>query len=268
MSTGNLYIVATPIGNLGDFSQRAIETLQNADIIACEDTRVTQKLLNHFGINTKTISYHKFSEKERSVKLIELLKQGQNVALVSDAGTPLISDPGSILVDEAKKENIKVVPIPGCCAVITALSAIYNDGTFAFMGFFPQKNSEAIKALAFVKDFNLVFYESPNRILKTLEFIRENIESVDISVAKELTKIHEDINTFEISEMMKYLKNTVIKGEFVFVIHKKEDTQKAEYMEKAQKLLKEGYSAKDVSKIISTLFDVSKNEVYKKISEL
>ena len=268
MSAGNLYIVATPIGNLGDFSARGIETLQNADIIACEDTRVTQKLLNHFGISTKTISYHKFSEKERSEKLIELLKQGQNIALVSDAGTPLISDPGSILVNEAAKENIKVIPVPGCCAFITALSAIHNDGTFTFMGFFPQKQTEAIKALSFANDFNLVFYESPNRIIKTLLLIKETLGSVNISVAKELTKIHEDIKSLEISEMINYLGNSIVKGEFLFIIHKKPIKEEFDYTEKAQKLLKDGFSTKDVSKIISALFDVPKNEVYQKISKL
>lgn len=268
MEKGSLYIVATPIGNLGDFSSRAVETLNNVDIVACEDTRVTQKLLNHFGINTKTISYHKFSEKERSRKLLEILKSGQNVALVSDAGTPLISDPGSILVDEARKEKIKIIPIPGCCAAITALSTVYNDGTFAFLGFFPQKVSDMENVLKYSCDFNLVFYESPNRILKTLYFIREKLGSVSISVARELTKLYEDINTFEISEMIEYLEKTILKGEIVFVIHKKEKEEKIEYIDNAKKLLKEGFSAKDVSKIISLLFNVSKNEVYKKIAAL
>ena len=268
MENGRLYIVATPIGNLSDFSKRAIETLKNVDIIACEDTRVTQKLLNHFGINTKTISYHKFSEKERSQKLIEFLKSGQDIALVSDAGTPLISDPGSVLVDEAGKESVKIIPIPGCCAAITALSAIHNDGTFAFLGFFPQKESDVGKVLGYSKDFNLVFYESPNRILKTLCLIREKLGSVTISVARELTKIHEDINTFEISDMIGYLEKTTIKGEIVFVVHKKEFTEQVEYINKAKKLLKEGFSVKDVSKIIASLFDVSKNEIYKKIADL
>lgn len=267
MSKGSLYIVATPIGNLGDFSQRAAEVLKSVDIIACEDTRVTQKLLNHFDIQTKTISYHKFSEKERSGKIIEMLLNGQNVALVSDAGTPLISDPGSILVDEAKKQDIKVIPIPGCCAVITALSAIHNDGTFAFMGFFPQKLSDAKNVLIHAKDFNLVFYESPNRILKTLGFIKENLASINVSVARELTKIYEDINTLEISEMEEYLQKSPVKGEIVLVVHKKEVKENTDYISKAEKLLDGGFSAKDAAKIVSTLFDVSKNEVYKKLLE-
>lgn len=268
MGNGKLYIVATPIGNLGDFTIRAAEVLKTVDIIACEDTRVTQKLLNHYGITTKTISYHKFSEKERSGKLIDFLKNGQNVALVSDAGTPLISDPGSILVNEAKKENLQVIPVPGCSALITALSGIHNDGTFAFLGFFPQKLSDMQKVLDYVSAFNLVFYESPNRILKTLYFIKENIGSVNISVARELTKVHEDINTFEISDMINYLEKTVVKGEIVFVVHKREKQENIEYSDKVKSLLKEGFGAKDVAKIISVFYDVSRNEVYKKVNEI
>ena len=268
MSSGVLYIVATPIGNLGDFSQRAIDTLVSVDIIACEDTRVTQKLLNHFGINTQTISYHKFSEKERSQKLIGLLKSGKNVALVSDAGTPLISDPGSVLVQEARNENIKIVPISGPSAIITALSAIYNDGIFAFCGFVPQKVSEFEKFVKYINDFNLVFYESPNRIIKTLYLCKEIFGDITVSVARELTKIYEDINTFTVTDMINYLENGVVKGEIVLVLHKVSNVQpNLEYMEKAEKLIKLGYSAKDTSQIISAIFDVKKNEVYKNILE-
>lgn len=268
MNVGILYIVATPIGNLGDMSQRAIDTLSAVDIIACEDTRVTQKLLNHFGINTQTISYHKFSEKERSKKLIEILKSGKNVALVSDAGTPLISDPGSILVKEAREEKIKVVPISGPSAIITTLSAIYNDGVFAFCGFAPQKRAEFEKFTNHIQDFNLVFYESPNRIIKTLYLCKEIFGDITVSVARELTKIYEDINTFAISDMISYLENGVVKGEFVLVLHKvNQDKVEVEYMDKAVKLLQLGYSAKDTAQIISTLFDVKKNEVYKNIIE-
>ena len=267
MEQGSLYIVATPIGNLSDFTQRAIDTLQRVDIIACEDTRVTQKLLNHFGINTKTMSYHKFSEKERSVRLLQILQDGKNVALVSDAGTPLISDPGSILVEEVRKQGIKVIPIPGCCALVTALSAIKNDGQFAFCGFFPQKEAEVEMYKKFVFDFDMVFYESPNRILKSLSIIKKYFGDVKISFARELTKIYEEIKTSQIDEMIEYLKNATIKGEFVLVIHKKQSSEtNVEYMQHAEKLLKLGYSTKDVSKIISAIFDVSKNEVYKNLN--
>ena len=268
MEFGTLYIVATPIGNLGDFSSRAIQTLQSADIIACEDTRVTQKLLNHFGIKTKTISYHKFSEKEQSKKLINMLKNGQNIALVSDAGTPLISDPGNILVEIARTENITIVPVPGCCAAITALSAISASGSFAFMGFFPQKQSEIQPILKYSEHHNLVFYESPNRILKTLQTIQKTLGNVTISIGRELTKIHEDIKTLEISKMIEYLNNSTLKGEIVFIIHKKEYTDHADYIAPAKKLLQEGFSAKDTAKIISIIFEMPKNEVYKNITLL
>jgi len=267
MANGVLYIVATPIGNLGDFSQRAIETLSNVDLIACEDTRVTLKLLNHFGINTKTISYHKFSEKERSEKLIAFLLEGKNIALVSDAGTPIISDPGSILVQEARSNNIKVVPIPGPCAVITALSSIVNDGTFSFCGFIPQNKSELENYQKFLFNFNLVFYESPNRIIKTLYSCREIFGEIFVTVARELTKIHEDINTFNISEMINYLENSVVKGEIVLVLHKKtkNDKENIDFDICAKKLMEKGYSAKDTAQIISTIFNVKKNDVYKNI---
>ena len=265
MSSGILYIVATPIGNLCDISQRAITTLSDADLIACEDTRVTQKLLNHYKIITKTISYHKFSEKERSAKLINLLLEGKNIALVSDAGTPIISDPGSILVEEARKNNIKVIPVPGCSAITTFLSAISNDGLFAFCGFFPQKESEIYKYKKFTGDFNLVFYESPNRIIKSLNLIKEIFGEVKISLGRELTKIHEDINTFLISDMINYLSATTVKGEIVFVIHKTDIKENIDYTEYARKLSQKGYSAKDVSIILSTIFDVPKNIIYKSL---
>ncbi len=263
MGKGVLYIVATPIGNLNDASARMIETLSIVDLIACEDTRVTQKLLNHFGINTKTISYHKFSEAEKSATLIELLNEGKNVALVSDAGTPLISDPGSILVEKARENDIKVVPIPGCSAVITALSSINNDGLFSFCGFFPQKESEIVKYKKYIPDFNLVFYESPNRIIKSLYLIKNIFGNINVSVARELTKIYEDINTFTISEMINYLENSTVKGEIVLVLHKYEPVNNFEYRDYAEKLFKKGYSSKDIAQILSTIFNISKNEIYK-----
>jgi len=265
MTNGILYIVATPIGNLSDISQRAIHVLSEADLIACEDTRVTQKLLNHYQINTKTISYHKFSEKERSSKLITLLSEGKNIALVSDAGTPLISDPGSILVKEARNNNIKVIPIPGCSAIATILSSVSNDGLFAFCGFFPQKIAEVQKYKRIISEFNLVFYESPNRIIKTLETIREVFGEIEISMGRELTKIHEDIQTFSIADMLNYLTNSIVKGEIVFVVHKTEIKENIEYSEYADKLIKKGYSAKDISIILSTIFDIPKNIIYKSL---
>ncbi len=266
MNKGTLYIVATPIGNLSDFSQRGVDTLKNVDIVACEDTRVTQKLLNHYGISTKTLSYHKFSEKQRSGKIIELLNEGKSVALVSDAGTPLISDPGSVLVSEVSKIGVKVVPIPGACAMVSALSAAPCSGKFAFLGFFPQKQSDIDNLSKYIYDFDLVFYESPNRILKTLEILRENFGEITVSLARELTKIYEDINTLSISDMVEHLSKTVVKGEITFIIHRLEtEKNDVEYIAEAKKLLEEGFSPKDTAKIISIIFNLPKNEVYKKI---
>lgn len=265
MNKGTLYIVATPIGNLSDITQRAVDVLNHVDIIACEDTRVTQKLLNHFGIKTKTISYHKFSEQKRSAEILGKLNDGLNVALVTDAGTPLISDPGSILVENVRKENIKVVPIVGACAVTGLLQSIQNSGKFAFIGFFPQKKEEINHLENFIYDFDIVFYEAANRILETLENIKEIFgETIKISIGRELTKKFEDINTFEINKMIEHLKANTIKGEIVALIHKIEKVKENKnYSKEITKLLDKGFSAKDIGIILSELGFGNKNEIYK-----
>lgn len=265
MNKGTLYIVATPIGNLSDITQRAVDVLNSVDIIACEDTRVTQKLLNHFDIKTKTLSYHKFSEQKRSAEILGKLNDGLNVALVTDAGTPLISDPGSILVENVRKENIKVVPIVGACAVTGLLQSIQNSGKFAFIGFFPQKKEEINHLENFIYDFDIVFYEAANRILETLENIKEIFgETIKISIGRELTKKFEDINTFEISKMIEHLKANTIKGEIVALIHKIEKVKENKnYSKEITKLLNKGFSAKDIGIILSELGFGNKNEIYK-----
>ena len=265
MSKGTLYVVATPIGNLSDITQRAVDVLKHVDIIACEYTRVTQKLLNHFDIKTKTLSYHKFSEQKRSAEIIEKLTNGLNVALVTDAGTPLISDPGSILVEKVRNENIKIVPVVGACAVIGLLQSVQNSGNFAFIGFFPQKKEEIQQLEKIIYDFDIVFYEAANRILETLENIQEIFgETIKISIGRELTKKFEDINTFEIKEMIEHLKANTIKGEIVALIHKIEKVKENKnFSEAITKLLKKGFSAKDISVILSELDFGNKNEIYK-----
>ena len=268
MQKGVLYIVATPIGNLSDFSVRAIDILNEVDFIACEDTRVTQILLNHYKINKKTISYHKFSEKERVNKFIEYLNDGKNIALVSDAGTPLISDPGCVLVTEAQKIGVKVIPVPGCCALITALCAVPNSGNFAFCGFFPQNETDIQKFKSYVNDFDLVFYESPKRVFYSLSLVKKIFGEVKVSFARELTKIYEEIKTMNVSDLIAYFNEIKIKGEFVLIIHKiVKSKDETDFINEAEKLLKLGYSKKDVSKIISTIMPVSKNVVYKKLNE-
>lgn len=184
------YIVPTPIGNLGDITFRAIEVLKAVDVIACEDSRNTQKLLNHFEIKTKLISYHKFNEKERVNLFLNMLSEGKTVALVSDAGTPLICDPGSVLLEELKLNNIKVTSLPGACALTTFLSQVPRAGEdFAFVGFLPKSESKIFEILQKFSHTNLVFYDSPNRLLKTLEYINKFNPDAKVAVGRELTKI-------------------------------------------------------------------------------
>ena len=223
---GNLFIVATPIGNLKDMTSRAIETLKEVDIILCEDTRTSLKLLNHFDIKNKLISYHKFNETKQTEKIIEDLKEGKNIALISDAGTPCVSDPGYILVNEAKKEKIKVIPIGGISASITALSASgLNSDKFVFQGFYPRETKDKNKLIKEIKDSNIkthILYESPKRIEKTLGYIYDNLGNISISVYRELTKMHETNYHGNISEVIKQLNEdeNKSKGEYTFIIEK------------------------------------------------
>ena len=204
---GTLFIVATPIGNLSDFSKRAVETLKECDLILVEDTRQTIKLLNFFEIKKKMVSYHKFNEKERTMEIINDLKNGKNIALVSDAGTPCISDPGYILVKEARENNIKVIGIPGCSAVITALSIGGLDtSSFSFYGFVPTENKAKKQLFNEIKTSKVktkVIYESPKRIIKTLSELSNDIPECVVSVCSELTKIHEKCIYGKIDEVIK-----------------------------------------------------------------
>lgn len=221
---GTLFVVATPIGNLNDLSLRAIETLNNSDLILAEDTRQTIKLLNHFNIKKKMISYHKFNETKRTIDIIEDLKNGKNIALVSDAGTPCISDPGYILVKQARENNINVIGIPGCSAVITALSIGGLDtSSFAFYGFVPSDNKNKKALFEEIKHSKIktkVLYESPKRIIKLLLELNSEIPGCVVSVCSELTKIHEKCVhgkiDYVLSEMIKDPNSD--KGEYVVLI--------------------------------------------------
>ena len=189
---GTLYICPTPIGNLEDITLRVLRVLKEVDFIACEDTRVTQKLLNRYEINTKLISYHKFSEKEKSNYIVQLLNEGKSIALVSDAGTPLISDPGIELL----KHDINVIPLPGPSSVITALSATPRNGTdFVFIGFLPKTKKAKEDFLRKYSDIDIVAFESPNRLVKSLQEILEVLGNRKVTIARELTKIYEEIKT-------------------------------------------------------------------------
>ncbi len=219
------YVVATPIGNLGDITLRAIETLRNVDMILCEDTRVTKNLLNKYDIKKPTMSYHAQSKLSKTDKIFDLLKEGKDLALVSDAGTPGISDPGAMLVSKIKEEltdTVQVIPIPGASAVITALSASgLPTHEFTFLGFLPHKKGREtlFKEIAEAKR-TFAFYESPHRILKTLESLNKFAPTKKVCVARELTKIYEEIKTGTAEEILEYLEKNPVKqkGEFTVLV--------------------------------------------------
>ncbi len=222
---GTLYVVATPIGNLSDFSPRAVETLNTCDLILVEDTRQTIKLLNYFNIKKKMVSYHKFNETERGLEIIESLKNGSNIALVSDAGTPCISDPGYILVKMARENDIEVIGIPGCSAVITALSVGGLDtSSFAFYGFVPTDNKGKKKLYECIKTSNIktkVIYESPKRIISTIKDIIHEMPGCMVCVCSEITKLHEKYFYGKVEEVYDKMSNNsnINKGEYVILIN-------------------------------------------------
>ena len=268
---GNLYIVATPIGNLEDITLRAIKILKQVNLIAAEDTRHTLKLLNHLGINKPLISYHRHNEKEKSNELIQKLKNGENIALVSDAGTPGICDPCEEIIKKCIELNINVIPIPGACAMINALivSGI-NTNEFTFLGFLPL-NKKLIKSkLEEIKKSNktIIIYEAPHKLQTTLKNLEEIIENRRIVLARELTKIHEEFIRYNIHDLIKKSEN--IKGEIILII------EGNNYIEEENNLLnltleehykyyeKLGFDKKEIIKKIAKDKNVNKNEIYKK----
>lgn len=231
---GILYVVATPIGNLDDFTKRAIDTLKSVDIILCEDTRHSLILLNHYDIKNKLLAYHKFNEKEKVNSIIEMLKNGKNIAIITDAGLPCVSDPGYILVEQARLNNIEVIGVGGISASLTALSisGLKND-SFTFYGFFPRETKDKKRLIDDIKKSDVdtfIFYESPKRILKTLEYLKDNLGNIKICVCSDLTKLHEKSYFGNINYVYETLLNNenVEKGEYTFVIEKsfKEEEQK------------------------------------------
>ena len=262
---GTLFLVATPIGNLNEVSPRTIQTLTNAEVIACEDTRNTRKLLSHFDIHTKMVAYHNFNEKEEYSKLIDILKDGKDVALVSDAGYPLISDPGYVLVNEVIKENINIVTISGPSAGINALVASgLETSHYMFYGFLNAKASQAKKELEELKSFpyTIIFYEAPHRINKTLSLMLEVLGDRKACVARELTKLHEEYIRDNLSNLI----DREYKGEIVLLIEGcKKDNQELEQkdlLKEVESLIKKGLKTKDACKEIADKYKVSKNDLY------
>ncbi len=270
---GILYVVGTPIGNLSDITKRAIDTLNSVDIIACEDTRTSSVLLKHFNINKRLVSYHKFNEKGKSNNLIDELKKGLNIALISDAGCPCISDPGAILVHEAIINNIEVIAIPGASAVITSLMTCGMDTTsFTFYGFLDRENKKMEEDLLKIKHDSsniAVIYESPKRLMKTLDKVRDILDNPYISVCNDLTKKFEKkyyglVN--EVQEELSVNPNSEL-GEYVLLIEKKKDNfeNKEEYSLESliiDEMLKHNCTMKDAIKLVSEKYRINKNLVY------
>lgn len=272
---GKLYIVATPIGNLEDITLRAINILKDVDIIAAEDTRHTLKLLNHFEISKPLISYHRHNEDIKTDILINKLLDGNNIALVSDAGTPAISDPGEEVVKEAIKNNIEVIPIPGACAAITALvGSGMNTKEFTFIGFLPLNKKLRKNKFEEIRNSTntLIVYEAPHKLINTLEDLRDILENRNIVLARELTKVHEEFIRGSVDEVLNKIDNP--KGECILIIEGNSESNCEEYIFNDMSLdehynyyKNKGYSKKEIIKQIAKDKNVNKNEIYMKFIE-
>jgi 16S rRNA (cytidine1402-2'-O)-methyltransferase len=262
----SLYIVSTPIGNLDDVTFRAIEVLKKSDIVLCEDTRRSLKLLNHFKIKKKLVSYHKFNEKKQVLNIIEHINQGKILSLISDAGTPLLSDPGRILVNQCIDNKIKIVPIPGASSIITAMSISGFNDQFLFYGFLPKKENELQKVLVSLSQskFSQVFFIPALKINFYIKNFKKYYSGRKILIAKELTKIHESFFRDTI-EHVKLFDNKM-KGELTVIISEKSDIKKVlnkeKIVNKAKKYLKR-YSLKDTVDLILESEKINKKEIYK-----
>jgi len=262
-----LYVVSTPIGNLEDMTLRAIYILKNSELILCEDTRISIKLLKKFNINAKMISYHKFNEKKRLGKIIQIIKNNKIVSLISDAGTPVISDPGMILIKECIKNNIALHPIPGPSAVISALSVSGFDEKFLFYGFLPNSENQIKNEIKNLCDFpySIIFFVSSNKINKVIKIFKIFFSERKIMIAKEMTKIHEQLIREKVESIEPFSKN--LKGELTIVLSDKIKEQK--YQKKIdesvtiqiKEMLKK-YSHKDVVEFISKKENLPKKMVY------
>lgn len=269
--SGILFVCSTPIGNLADITFRVVDTLKAVNFIIAEDTRTTQKLLNHYQIKKEILSYHDFNKNIAAEKIVSKLEKGEQAALVSDAGTPGISDPGYYLINQALQKNIKVAPLPGASAITTALSisGLPTD-KFTFAGFPPRKEQELKKYLTSLKKEKktLIFYEAPHRLLQTLDIMHNIFGNRQICIARELTKLYEDILRDTLENIIKHFKNIRPQGEFTIIIagNNNEISNNIEDLKSLMlNLAKAGISKKDISKILSAHFKLSKNKIYEQL---
>lgn len=278
---GILYICGTPIGNLEDITFRALRILKKVKLIAAEDTRHTKKLLNYYQINTKVTSYYEYNKFKKAPYLVERLKDGQEIALVSDAGMPGISDPGYVLINLALKNDIKIIPVPGVSALITALvvSGLPTD-KFVFEGFLPRKIKERKKYFKSIEneERTIIFYETPHRLKKALKDMLDTWGDRKIIIARELTKKYEEIIRGKLSQVLNEINTKEMKGEITLVVQggkrgKENDTinllkRECIMEEYLKKLKNQGYSNKDIIKITQEKLNIPKNIVYKKLLEM
>ena len=262
-----LYIIPTPIGNLGDISYRAIEILKNSEIILCEDTRISRKLLDKFEINSKLLSNHKFNEKKNLTQIINYLKDNKIISLISDAGTPGISDPGAILVRECAEERINIFPLPGPSAVSTAISVSGFSEKYFFYGFFPTKLKDVKNDLKFLSqmDSSIVFFISPKKINKAIPFIKNNFSDRDILICREMTKFYEEYLRYNVNDLKLF--NETLKGELTIVISEKKKIKKDSLLlsesdkRNINKMIKK-LSIKEIVNLISQNSSVPKKKIY------
>jgi 16S rRNA (cytidine1402-2'-O)-methyltransferase len=269
--TGTLYLVATPIGNLEDITYRAVRTLGEVDLIACEDTRHSRKLLDHYGIAKPVVSYHEHNEASRAEELVEKLAAGKNVALVSDAGMPLVSDPGYRVVAAAIRAGIRVVPVPGPSAVVAALAASgLAIDAFYFGGFLPPKSGQRARALEAVRDESatLIFYEAPHRILETLGDVEKILGPRPVVVARELTKVHEEFLRGTAGEVRALLAaRPSVKGEITLLIGKGDEpaSESSTIEEAVEARMRAGMPRMDAIKEVARERGLAKRDVYRRM---
>ncbi len=266
---GTLYIVSTPIGNLEDITLRALRILREVDVIAVEDTRHSAKLLSHYGISKPVISYWGEKERVRSEDVLDRLRSGQSVALISDAGTPGISDPGSVLIEKAVREGINVVSIPGPSALIAAISISgLPIKEFTFIGFLPPKRSQRQRTLMDLKmeRRTLVFYEAPHRVLETLRDMGDVFGERRAALVKEITKLHEEVLRGSLYDIFRMLGDRTIAGEYVIVVEGKKEGAATfdEALDEVRALIKRGKGRKDAVKVVSEQYGLSKRELYER----
>ena len=266
---GTLYIVSTPIGNLEDITLRAVRVLKEVDVIAAEDTRHSAKLLHHYGISRPLVSYWGEKEKVKSDEVLAKLRDGQSVALISDSGTPGISDPGGVLIKKAAEEGIALISVPGPSALVAACSlSALPVKEFTFIGFLPPRKAQRQRALRelSLEKRTLVFYEAPHRIVEALEDMAEIFGGRNAALVKEITKVHEEVLRGRLADILLMLHNKTVAGEYVVVVEgmKREEVSYEGALEEVKAFMKKGKGRKEAVKVVAEHYGLSKNELYER----